>query len=139
MTSTDFNTDFRIVFRNAILADSGITGLIDERFIGGYLATFYHVDETKFPLATFSPLDGDFPNLNIIQIFPLVINCYSNLHFDEAYTIDKAFMDKLGGANGPVTINGNITIRPISTPQERYDELARLYSITRRYRTVYIP
>ena len=139
MASTDFNTDFRIEFRNFVLADSAVSGLIDDRFIGAWLSTFYHTDSTKFPLATFHPEYGSMPNLNIIQDFFLRTMSYSNLHFDEAYTIDKALMDILGGANGPVAINGNIIVRPISTPEEIFDDKARLYGISRRYKVIYLP
>ena len=139
MASTDFNSDFRIEFRNFVLANSAVSGLIDDRFIGAWLSTFYHTDSTKFPLATFHPQGGSMPNLNIIQDFILGINSYSNLHFDEAYTIDKALMDILGGANGPVAINGNIIVRPISTPEEVFDDKARLYGISRRYKVIYLP
>ena len=138
MASTDFNLDFRIEFRNFVLADSAVSGLIDDRFIGAWLSTFY-TDGTKFPLTTFHPEYGSMPNLNIIQDFFLRTMSYSNLHFDEAYTIDKALMDILGGANGPVSINGNIIVRPISTPEEIFDDKARLYGISRRYKVIYLP
>jgi hypothetical protein len=137
MPSTDFNNDFRIIFRNFVL-NTDVAGLIDDRFLGAYLATFY-TSTTTFPLATFHPQGGSLPNLNIIQDFTLIINCYSNESYDEAYTVDKAFMDILGGANGPVTINDNIIIRPISTPSETFDEIARLYGINRRYKVIYLP
>lgn len=137
MPSTDFNADFRIIFRNFVL-NSEVSSLIDERFTGSFLATFY-TSTTSFPLATFHTLGGNLPNLNIIQEFTLITNCYSNESYDEAYTIDKALMDILGGADGPVAINDNIVIRPISPPNETFDELARLYGINRRYKVIYLP
>lgn len=138
MTSTDFNADFKIKFRDFVLNDLEVASLIGDRFYGSYLATFY-TDSTTFPLATFTFITGSLPNLNIIQQFPLVIDCFSNQHYDEAYTIDKAILDILGGTSGPVYINNNIIIRPVTSPQEKFDEGARIYSIERRYHVVYFP
>jgi hypothetical protein len=137
MAETSFNEGFKIPFRNYIIADLPVNALIGERFLGGWLATFYN-DSTTFPLATFSPMSGTPSNLNIIQKFHIMINCYSNQHYDEAWSIDKAILDLCGGPSGPAYVNSNITIRPASTGDEIFDEAARLYGVSRRYLVVYI-
>lgn len=138
MPENDFNFGFKIPFRNYILDDLEVTSLIEDRFYGAFLATFY-TGNTSFPLATFNQVGGTMPNLNIIQRFHLLINSYSNETYDQAYLVDKAIFEKLGGQNGPITVNENAVIRPVSTPEETYDEIARLYGIRRRYFVTYIP
>lgn len=137
MSLTDWNQDFKVPFRNYILSDLEVSSLIQDRFYGAYLATFY-TQTTSFPLATFHAEGGNFPNLNIIQKFIMRIITYSNQHYDEAYTVYKAIYEKLGGQDGPAYINKNVVVRPLTTPTETFDEEARLYGITGRFSVIWI-
>ena len=137
MALTDFNQDFKIPFRNFVLDDLEVSSLIEDRFYGAYLATFY-TQQTSFPLATFHAEGGNFPNLNIIQKFFMRITAYSDQHYDEAYTVYKAIYERLGGENGPVAIDQTMIVRPITTPTETYDEESRLYGITSRFSIIWI-
>lgn len=138
--TTNFNIGFKIPFRDYVLNDIVVTDLIESRFYGSFLATLYTDKYTpSFPLATFTTVNGSMPNLNIIQRFPLVINSFSNSTYDEAYEVDSAILDTLGGLDGPISITKNITIRPLDSGRETYDEDARIFGIERRYSVIYIP
>lgn len=136
--STNFNDGFKIPFRNYILEDNEVSSLIENRFIGAFLATFYTTN-TSFPLATFYQRQGDFPIQNIIQRFEIIVTAYSNLHYDEAYQVYKPIFEKLGGENGPVSINHKITIRPNCTAYETFDDEARLYGVSGRFKVIWFP
>ncbi len=138
MPETSFLDGFKVPFRNFVLKDVEISSLIEGRFYGQQLATFY-TNSTSFPLAVFYVEGGNMPNMNIIQRFPLRIQAYSNQSYDEAYWVYTPIFEILGGQNGPVTISNRINVRPISTPVETYDEVARLYGVTGRFNVIWIP
>lgn len=133
MPSTDFNFDFRIPLRDYILGDLEINELIDQRFYGSQLATLF---DPTFPLAVFYSEVGTVHNFGIVQRFNLVVRAYSDVSYDEAYKIYKAVAERLGGIDGPIAINCNIVIRPITTPTETYESDPRLHGVGSRFGVV---
>ena len=140
MSTPNYNTDFKVVLRNYITADPTVQGLIGDRFFGSYLATFY-TSTTDFPLVTFTPQIGSYPNLIYYQKFPILVNAYSDKHFDQAHAVFTAVASLLGAdsSTGPVTIAQKITVRPTGTIYEQFEREARLYQVTGRFSVIWIP
>jgi hypothetical protein len=133
MPSQDFNEGFRVPFRQYIIDDLAINSLIDNRFYGAQLATL-DLTASSFPIAVFYPDAGSPYNLSIIKKFRVVIRCYSENSFDESYAIYKLICERLGGENGPVTIpDTGITVRPVTLPNETYENEPRLYGVGSRF------
>lgn len=135
--AADYNKDFKIPFRDFVLSDINVAGLIGDKFNGAQLATFY-TNNTSFPLATFTPQMGGFPNLTIYEKFSILISGYSDKSYDEAHDVFHSIYSILGG-DGPESITPHITVRPIGTTYESFDTLSRLYQVTGKFLIIWIP
>src|ERR1700741_2083598 len=135
MPSTDWNEDFRIPFRKYVLDDIYVNAIIGQRFYARQLATL-ELTAGSFPLAVFYPEIGQERNLGIIKRFTIFIRCYSDLHYDQCYEINKAILDCLGGEDGPIVIAENIIVRPLSTVSETFEEQPRIYGVGQRFHVI---
>lgn len=135
----DFNQHFKVPFRDYVLGDLEVNNLIGtDTFHAAQLAT---LRDPTFPCAVYYPEPGFVGNLGIVQRFNVVIRCYSAHSYDEAYEVYKAIVERLGGDSGPITIStdeGNIVIRPISTPSETYQANPRIFGVGSIYGVVLI-
>lgn len=136
MPSTNWNEDFRIPFRNYVLNNLPVNELIGQRFYARQLATL-ELTADSFPLAVFYPEIGQERNQGIIKRFTIFIRCYSDLHYDQCYEINKAILDCLGGEDGPITIGDGIIIRPLSTVSETFEEQPRIFGVGQRFQVIW--
>ena len=138
MASQDYNEGFRVPFRQFILDDLSINDLIDNRFYGAQLYTL-DLTSTSFPIAVFYPEVGNNFNSSIIKKFNVVIRCYSENSFDEAYSVHKKISERLGGESGAITVpETKIIVRPLTTPSETYEENPRLFGIGSRFLVIWV-
>lgn len=128
----DFNEDFKIVFRNYVLEDLPLTVLIENRFYGSQLATLY---DPTFPLAVFWPDIGAPIANGRVQKFNLNVRAYSEITYDEAYSIYTLVRNRLDDK----VIEPRIVIRPVTTPNELYEANPRIYSVGSRFLVHWIP
>lgn len=137
MPSSNYNEDFRIPFRNYVLADLEVNSLIGDKFFAAQIASLDITGSDAFPMAVFYPEAGSNTGLGIIKRFGVVIRAYSNSTYDEAYDVYRAITERLGGNNGPTAINSNIIIRPNSTPTETYEVDPRIYGVGSRFNVIW--
>lgn len=126
----NFN-DFKEAFRAFVLADDTVEELIEDRFYGAYLATFY-TTSTSFPLATFT-IDSGKETL-YYRDFNIDIKAYSNQHYDEAHDVYQAIYNVLRQS----TTDIRTVIHVATSTSELYDEVSRLYVVTGRFRAIRI-
>ncbi len=117
--------------REQALANSTLTGLISDRF---YPSELPLIANPVFPCANFNfdvgiGADRDAPVIHEVSFF---LNAWSNVSYDEAYSIYDAVFDVFEKADLKDT-NVMALLFEESSPLEDFDSLSRTYSVRARW------